>query len=484
VSKSSVLIGFSVSPTHISAVRLSAADFSVEMQAHRQLPPATITHDGKKLLDSPTLVPLIREMMVQIGNPEFSDPVYLCLYTPLMATHSFQMSQIQSLRKELSSQLIHQGQIRDELPLLQYSLLWQQGETALVTYGAFGSELIKEYCNVFYEAGLKIKSLDVLPFCVLRGLAASGVLDALLHKIGTNSVWGCFGITGSQTWYTLWHSTNLLFMGNFTTPTDQKSWEERLLEIVSEIGIDSPVVWLAWYENGMPPPIDPLHLKLKAPIRPANLGPFYGYPPHQPSTPAIGAALKSEILFPLGWDYLSDPITESIKGEYVTTPYTNYQPVLPKLFLMATSFLLLAVLLASGYFGIQNYLADQAMATQKSRTLADLKEISAGNQLYMHLFSWIHQKTMEGIQIESLKIAPETLLLAGKSNDKALIDQFITLLTASEAQNPASIKKVDLKTEPLTEPAGTFHFDFSGKIQQAGASVAPKPKKNGSKVKL
>ncbi len=55
----STLLGFSIAPTRVNAVRLSPKQFTIETQLEKTLPPAIVSHDGKKLLDHPTLLALL-----------------------------------------------------------------------------------------------------------------------------------------------------------------------------------------------------------------------------------------------------------------------------------------------------------------------------------------------------------------------------------------------------------------------------------------
>lgn len=463
-------------------MRLSASNFAVEQHVHRQLPPATISHDGKRLLDPPTLVPVIRELMLEIGNPEFTDPVHLGIYTPWTTTQLFQLGNAPSLRQMLMDHVRQQQLFQDEedAPVLQHSLLWQQGEAALVTYGLLNNEQIRDYCTVFYEAGLKIKTIDILPFCVLRGLAGSGVLDALLHKTGPTAIWGCFGVSGSQTWCTLWQGTYMLFYISFTTPADAQTWEERLLEPIQQLGLDFPAVWLAWHEAGMPPPINPLHLKLKAPIRPALLGPFYGTPPHQPSAAAIGAALKAEIPFPFQWDFLSDPTTDTLKKDYVLTPYTNYQPILPRLFLIVALLGLLGVIGGSIFLIRHNQQAQAQFITQETRIETFLNTVSQNSTGFNRLFAWINTKVIAGIQLEALQIEHFKLVrVEGKTFVEDHIHQFVKLLATPSKKGPFQLKQKQLSVTSESTSPPAFRFVFEGEIQPvAGQDKNPKASTN------
>lgn len=84
MTKPATIFGFSITPTHVNAVKLSTQTYTVEQQVHKALPPATLSHDTKRILDAPTFMLVIRDIMAELGNPEFSSPVHLSIHTPFL----------------------------------------------------------------------------------------------------------------------------------------------------------------------------------------------------------------------------------------------------------------------------------------------------------------------------------------------------------------------------------------------------------------
>lgn len=446
------------------------------MEAHvsKPLPPAILSHDGKKILDTDTMVPMIQAVMEEIGKPQFTDPVYLSIHTPLMITRDVVLSDAKALRETLYEQA-SQSVLGSDNPLIQYSTLWQHGQTAAVASAAISSTLVKDYCDLFYQAGFKVHSMDLLPLSVLRAMAASGVLDALLRKLDAQAVWGCFGFAGSQVWCTLWQGTNLLQIASFATPATPKEMEERLIEYLTLIGVDKPAVWFAWQEHGFTSPINPLSLKLKAPVLTAVLGPFYAKSGQFLSMAALGSALKSEITFPLGWDFLADPTTEPLKADYTQIPYTNYQPILPKLFFRAAVLLLIAVIGAAGYFKYKVAENQKAITSMQASIQTALQTHASQNNLYSDMFTRLNDKMVDGVQLDYLKAeAPsQQMLIRGKAYDNKVIQQFLSQLTAPTANHPFHITQVSQNVTQPKSPADMFTFEFTGKLATTAKQVTP-----------
>ncbi len=474
MSKSSILIGFSISPTHIGAVRLSADDYSVECHFHKALPPAILSHDARRVLDVPTLVPILRDLLIDLGSPDFSVPIFLSIHTPFIATQNRHFSETDSLKALLQQDVEAKNLLKDDPPLLQHALLWQHGETALVTYAVIGSELVKDFSEAFYQAGHRVTAVDLIPLSVLRGIAASGLADALLQKAGLNATWGCFGICGSQTWVTLLQGAHVVYMTNFTTPADKADWSKSILESAASANIEKPVLWFAWEEKGTQHPIDPLKLDLKAPIRPAVLGPFYGPPQGQPSIPALGAALKEEIPFPFDWDFLTDPNATPLQTHYEELPYVHYKPVLPRLFLIFFILLFLVTSGATGYFWMQNKQVAQTIHQQDTQIQTLFSEASQQNKLYSDVFQTIQNKTIDGIQIEQLHLAsPDQLNLSGKAYDANKIQQFLALLITPDNKLPLKIQQIQHGVHAVNSTPASFQFNFSGKVVSADKKGHP-----------
>ncbi len=438
------------------------------MKSTRTMPSAILSHDSKRLLDQPTLVQLIRELMRDIGNPRFTDTVILTISAPIIQTSRIHLAEQDSIKEVLESRLSFNPAFKEQSPVLQYQLLWQHGESASVAYAALGNRLIRDVVQAFHEAGLKITLIDLLPLSVLRSMAASGVLDALLRRIGKDEAWGCFGVSGSLTWVSLWKGRHLVHMESFTTPADAPSWEDHIQDAVKQANSKPPAFWFAWAEPDSNLPINPLKLNLGVPLRQAMLGPMFGKPPMQPSFSALGAALKRDVAFPIEWNFMQDIAIEPIvQKQLETVPYSNYQPVIPKFVLLASILLFLAVSAGSLYLWLTNGQTAEKYALREAQVDMAVADIHRENQLYTDLFAWVNRNAIEGIQFDALFIqSPGKLRLAGKAHHRPTIERFLSLLTGETQNSTFQIKKLKQTIYPAGGQTPLFNFEFFGQVDR------------------
>jgi hypothetical protein len=474
VSNSSVIVGFTISPTHISAVKISTKDFLPVSHAQQALPLALISPDGKQIMKKEQLVSIIEQMMTKIGYPKFSDPVYLTISVPVLMTHQVELFEaIPAFRAELENGLA-QTMLKEQNPLLQFSVISQEyGSSARVAYAVEGEQAIKEYSELFYEAGVRLKGIEIIPLSVLRGLAASGVLDAVTRTIGVNNFWGCLGISGSQTWCSLWQGKALVQIGSFSTPPDKVEWETAINNFARQAGVAKPALWLAWKDPAaIRFPADLLKLTLNGPIREAFLGPLYGHPSEQPTLSSVGVALKEVIPFPLPWDFLADQGLAEFKRKLAVPPIHNYDSYLLKFFFQVAMLIFMMSFWASLFFWLHNQVVTSGKEAQVRMMLS---KISHQEQIYPDLFALVNRKTPEGIQIESLQINDSgQFSISGKSYNQKIPDQFLTSLKTPETSDTLQLKILSQSVHPSVTEPGKFQFDFAAQVQDSSPKLGEK----------
>lgn len=467
MNKSPYFYGVSITATQISAVKLSAEDFLAEQHVERALPPATVSHDGKRILDAPGLTRLVREVLVQLGNPRFDDPVFLSVYPSYLDTRAFSADS-RLMRETLEHVARSEQHVNGDNPAIQSSLLWQKGETVRLAFGFMDYDLLADYVAVFYDAGYRITALDAVPLAVIRAMGASGVLDALLRRHGLDLWWGAFGVCGSQTWCLFWRGNRLVHLESFTTPDDAGKWARALLSSAHNASdACEPKIWFAWREPNIETPVDPLQLELNAPVKPAMLGRLYYGPDTTLSFPALGAALREEVPFPLGWDFLDDPASEVVKQQYTSIPYVNYQPVFPKLLLLAAAMALVVILGAGTYYRVQVNRLSKAIAQQQSQVTEALQTITQNNQRYLSVMTWLDQQALPGIQITRLRIHQgQSVVINGQALSRESVLRYIKLLSSADSnKSPYRVVQSQPPTlTPLSTLTRTVNFSISGTL--------------------
>lgn len=327
-------VGLAVTPSLISGVRLATQDLSVISTGQHILPAGTLSSDNLQLTNPDTFQMAIAGVCQSImtGNPPYSETVFLSLLPPVLQTEWFSSNQtVETIHERLLDKVSHSVTWDDnDIPLLQAHISHQTPQGSLIVYSAYSSTLINTVAALLQKQGLTLAGIDMLPFALFRGLGGSGVVDALLGKIGHSAMWGCVGRTTFNAWISLWCGNQLLKLEYYPLPADEAEWQRLLLHITqSPAGLFTapPIVWLVWDEPGQPSYIDWAQVKVPGKIIPAKLGPYFSQQSADqpaPSILAVGSALKSELSFPWGqWEGFSQ---HHVDQEASALPLTPIQP--------------------------------------------------------------------------------------------------------------------------------------------------------------
>ena len=327
-------VGLAVTPSLISGVRLATNDLSVLSTGQHILPSGTLSSDNLQLTNPDTFQMAVAGVCQSImsGNPPYSETVFLSLLPPILQTEWFSSNQTVDAIHERLLDKISTSVTWDEndIPLLQAHISHQSPQGSLIVYSAYSSSLINTVAALLQKQGLTLAGVDMLPFALFRGLAGSGVVDALLGKIGHSAMWGCVGRTTFNAWISLWCGNQLLKLEYYPLPADEAEWQRLLLHITqSPAGLFTapPIVWLVWDEPGQPSYIDWAQVKVPGKIIPAKLGPYFSQQSADqpaPSILAVGTALKSELNFPWGqWQGFTN---HHVDQDASSAPLTPIQP--------------------------------------------------------------------------------------------------------------------------------------------------------------
>jgi len=455
--KDQYVLGFSLTPNQVAAVKLSSADFSLLAQTTAAIKAFTLSQDSSRLLNATSLCESLDITTEELGNPEFSVPVYLALQSSWMGMYEGPIDDNFPIVDQLLHAVLPDHASEPDKWIVQFSLLRQQGSQYRIAYAILEQALIENVCTAFHQAGLHVVSFDLIPCIVLRAMAASGVLDALLHKIGKNACWGCFGVAGTQTWVTLWQGNRLQFLQGFITPDDTTTLENKIKESVAKCE-ERPVVWLAWQEMEEPQQVFPnlLTLKLDAPVRPARLGPLYEG--KVTSLAPIGAALKADVVFPLGWNFLGDPYLSDVRARNSIVPYTNYQPVLPRLFLWIAMILFLACIACFSYLRVINHrFAESASFTDRLAVYET--RVKTSDIETTHVLAWLKNKAFPLANINDIRLDENRQLsLQGTAEDEQHFKTLTQVLSSNDSNQPS----LQNAKQTVTLDASTFKFNVSG----------------------
>jgi hypothetical protein len=460
MAKQSVVYGFSITPTQLSGVRLSAKTFEALAQAEILLPAQVVSEDGYHILDYPALLEALVELAKLVGHPKFEDPVYLSLSSEEYGVTTVKLGHRNEIEKALLEQLPHQTSI------VQWHVLSTRPEKARVVYATLDSVVLEDYLGLFYEAGFKLTGIDIIPFALLRTMAASGTLDALLKKYGSKTLWGALTHIGQFTWCSVWQGSTLLDTAYFETAT--ANLEETLEDLCQG---QNPIIWFSWQDSAVRGPMHVLDSLLGAPLKPVILGPFYqeiANAQFQTSVfPALGAALKTEIDFPFHWNFCSPPQMQDVAQQYTEVPYANYQPVFSKLLLWIAAIVLLWVASQTGIASVRNMTLTQQLEQQQKQA-QDLDNTFRRNHMsLLGLQIVLENKTPAEIQLEEYQItgfdshSDGQVSISGLTHTPEVLEKYRNALITSDPLTQVVLKETQFKTH--ASPEGT-HFVFEGSL--------------------
>lgn len=305
--------------------------------------------------------------------------------------------------------------------------------------GAIRSDVFGMYLKIFKDLKIKPASISLEPVNILRGMAASGVLDSLVQQIGADSRWGMILVETGRVRFSLWQGDKIVEFRELVMNTNEFKQanenpmvvEDLLEEMRRTTKNESPTVWLT---SDMPVVMEQvLSQRLNIPVRSAPMGNSIGMnQPLQLST--LGVTTTSLVSFPFDLDIL-----EGVKASGGSTTATATEstaavedPSAPDLFMpigvgaIVLSCILTGILFLMGTLSgqgipeLQSKLDSSRMAVtalqgheQELRTKASLnqdlqnvlKQAKARAHIYVALTDELKNKTpTDQVWIQTLKI--------------------------------------------------------------------------------
>jgi len=175
--------------------------------------------------------------------------------------------------------------------------------------GAVRSDVLGIYLKILKELKVKPASVSLEPVNILRGLAASGVLDSLVQQIGSDASWGMILVEAGRVRFSLWHANRIMEFRELIMDTSEfKSAsfntlvvEDLLEEMRRTTKNEVPTLWLT---SNMPVEMEQvLSERLRIPVRSAPLGNSIAMA-NPVSLAGLGTAATSFVMFPFELDIL------------------------------------------------------------------------------------------------------------------------------------------------------------------------------------
>lgn len=185
--------------------------------------------------------------------------------------------------------------------------------TERIVYGGLRKDRLQGWLGVFQSLKLQVNRLDIHINHMLRALASSGVLDAVVQQAGEAAYWGILFRGNQNVWFALWQANQLMELREVNMDLGAMASEDELTKIILENDIYDEIRRTAqhyqpvavWLTDGLEPGLmASLSEKLGVPVQPCELGPIVSDQVEIVCHPAaIGAAFSRDVDFPFGMNF-------------------------------------------------------------------------------------------------------------------------------------------------------------------------------------
>ena len=308
--KKPVYAGLSITHSAVELVVFSPKSMAVEQAFLLPLPPGLFDMEMDTVRD----VSLLKDQIAQVlamANPR-PMAVHLSVPGTLMRIVETPKMDEAALYLSLSSEaeryktFDHTEAAVDFVPVPNPYL---PANTQQLMLGAMRRDSLETYLKILRELKVKLASVSLEPVNILRGLATSGVLDALVKQIGPENSWGMIFVEASRVRFTLWRADRLVEFRELVMDTSEFKnaninmlvVEDLLEEVRRTTKNEIPSVWLT---SNMPVEMERmLSQRLQVPMRSAPMGNALTMP-DSVRLSGLGAATSSQVPFPFDLDIL------------------------------------------------------------------------------------------------------------------------------------------------------------------------------------
>jgi Tfp pilus assembly PilM family ATPase len=308
--KKPVYAGLSITHRAIELAIFSPRTMAIEQSVSVPLPPG-LFDDERDIVQDPGM---FKELLAQALRAVKPKPVMLHLSLPSTLLRMVEMPRMDAagLYVSLSSEAERYRTFDNTEASVDFVMMNNPGlppNILQLVLGAVRSDAMALYFRIFKELKIKPVSISLEPLNILRGMAATGVLDGLVQQIGMDSRWGMIFVEPARVRFSLWQCDHLLEFRELAMDTsefDQASEgalvvEDMLEEMRRTTKNEQPVLWLT---HNMPSAMErTLSNVLGCPVRSAPIGESIALTaPLQLST--IGCAMASVVQYPFDLDIL------------------------------------------------------------------------------------------------------------------------------------------------------------------------------------
>ena len=350
---------------------------------------------------------------------------------------------------------------------------------ANVFFGAVRKDSLDAYIRAIQSAKLKLASVEVEQINVMRGMAATGVLDSLVQQIGATGYWGVIFVEPDRVRISLWQGNQLLEFRETNMSTDQFATvtadsivlEDILEEVRRSTKMFQPSIWLT---HNMPQPLEQLLTeRLGVPVRACPLGD--GIPLANPeiSLPVVGAAVASTLTFPVPFDIMAGLGRGGGGGSsQMDMPDVQDDSPLPALAIgLGILTLIVSALGWGGLLAANEVWAkptisgletrqQEADASARRALVGIIESAKIRNRVYTDLISDVRHKAPGRLWVSEMDVGPD-IKLKGKALSHEDVLKFARSFDGSSYMQQVLVEAIH---EELIQGSPVLHYRIRGNV--------------------
>jgi hypothetical protein len=495
-----ICVGLSITRFQVELVTYSPKTGAIEKVIAADIPLGVFDGDADQITDPMQLKAIIGNV---IRSAKASGQVHLSLPGTLFRMAEMPRMEPDALYLALSTEAERYRTFDGTEAIVDFKPLDSDkgGAQQPVVFGAVRSDTLAVYLKICKDLRIKPYSISLEPINVLRALGASGILDGLIHEIGSDAYWGSVFVEHSRVRFMIWQANRLIELRETAMEIPAISNDgsadffivEDLLEEIRRTTKNTiPSVWVT---HDLPDVLrKSLSERLGCPFFPTMLGESLAkHDPTPVSLAAVGTAMTSFVEYPCQFDInrgLTRINGSSASSNTSTKDLIGPDDSGPGPLIMGGGILAAVAVFVSLILFFMNMMTSQQVPDLTSKRdsvqmqvsalqseVTELKRKSAldsslleavhnaqiRNQIYIALTSDLKRKTPQQVWLETLT-AGEILSVSGKAMNQSAVIHFAQ--SFDDAPYTKAIL-IDSIAENKVSETTVFDFKFSGGIKLA-----------------
>lgn len=300
------VLGIAISETFVEGAVYSSAVGGIEASRRINLQPDVFPNGCDTIANPDLLATALQQVADELhykGNVVLALPP-----STLRMAEVPQGLNEQQTYSTLTADLYRYKAFENNLPIIGFSQL--EGSSNLMV-AAIRQDTYEAYQKVAARARLKLVGIDATPYALLRGMAVTGVLDALVQQIGPSTHWGMVSASTDRVRFSIWQGNTVVefrevYMRTVLPDGTQLGVNDLLEDFAEEIQRTSRGREVKiWFTDGVSNDLNAaLREEVKVPFKLCPLAPDFPVDRPDVHLAAIGTAMKCVTGFPFDLDFL------------------------------------------------------------------------------------------------------------------------------------------------------------------------------------